>query len=107
MERYYRVGTQEYRVRLYYDLGGVNYFSGKPIERGYHLSVSPVKREDRGNGVVCITMVPTEGVRKMILPVNRKSEKAYQKALLLAEEQEIRNLFDYILGQNYQLEEIS
>jgi len=34
------------KVELYYDLGGMNYFSGSVEGRGIKLSVSPVQRSN-------------------------------------------------------------
>lgn len=100
MKRYHTIDGQEYQIHLYYDLGGY-----RPNDRGYYLSVNPVKRETMTGGFVCVTMVPTDGVKKLVLPVNRKSGKAYQKALKMAESSDIKMLFDY-LGVNYEVEQI-
>ena len=36
------------RVELYYDKGGMNYFTGKTERRGYYLSAVPVTSYNRG-----------------------------------------------------------
>lgn len=106
MKRYCSVGEQEYQIEVYYNLGGMNYFSGRPENRGYYASVSAVKREQLDSGVTMVRTNPRDGVKKLILPVARKSNKAYQQAVLLAEETEINSLFDY-LGVQYNREEIA
>lgn len=75
------------KTEVYYNKGGMNYFSGRAEERGYYLSVSPVKREEIGNIVTeCYTAF--SGVKMLILPVKRQSDKAYQQAVELAKEKE-------------------
>lgn len=38
------------KIELYYDLGGMNYFTGRAENRGYYLSVTPVERGMRDGG---------------------------------------------------------
>jgi len=70
---------------VYYNKGGMNYFSGRTEERGYYLSVSPVERDERGI-IECYTAF--SGVKTLILPVKRQSDKAYQQSVELAKEKE-------------------
>ena len=34
------------RTEVYYNLGGMNYFSGQSMKRGYYLSVTPMELRD-------------------------------------------------------------
>lgn len=75
------------KTQVYYNKGGANHFSGRTEERGYYLSVSPVKRETQGN-IVIESYTAYSGVKMLILPVKRQSDKAYQQAVELAKEKE-------------------
>jgi len=75
------------KTEVYYNKGGMNYFSGRTQERGYYLSVSPIEREERGN-VIIESFTAYSGVKMLILPVKRQSDKAYQQAVELAKEKE-------------------
>ena len=75
------------KTQVYYNKGGANHFSGRTEERGYYLSVSPVKREERDN-IVIESFTAYSGVKMLILPVKRQSDKAYQQAVELAKEKE-------------------
>ena len=70
------------KVRLYYDLGGMNYFTGRAEERGYYLSVTPVYREDRGGCVMESTTAFT-GIKVLLVPVKRQSKKAADEAFAM------------------------
>ena len=62
------------RVSLYYDKGGMNYFSGSMVRRGIYLSVSPVAISNSG-GYKTVRTVPTDGVRICLQELKRKSAK--------------------------------
>jgi len=68
------------KIELYYHLGGTNYFTSTNEERGYYLSISPVKRSIT-NGIIIEEYTAFSGLKKLILPVKKKSEKAYQLAI--------------------------
>ena len=73
------------KVRLYYNLGGMNYFTGRAEDRGYYLSVTPVYREDRG-GCICETFGAFRGTKVCLVRVNRRSKKASDEAFELMKE---------------------
>jgi hypothetical protein len=66
----------ELKIELYYK---------KENERGYYISVSPVKREFQGN-LIIETYTAYSGYKKLILPVKRQSDKGYNLALSEAPE---------------------
>ena len=80
-------GKDQYiKVELYYDLGGMNYFTYKTEPRGYYVSVCPVERRalmdsagrvyGHSEGFTCFSG------RKMLLePCQRKGKGAEQRAL--------------------------
>ena len=86
MKRYEPIAnsTQELKIEVRYNKGGMNYFTSRSEERGYYLSVSPVTRT-QGNGYVSESYVGFSGVKKLILPVARQSEKQLQAAIAAAE----------------------
>jgi len=61
-------------VKMYYNLGGYNYFTGKDVERGYYLSVQPMTYSD-----MVREYVPTDGVYCGVKSTSRFSRKAFQQ----------------------------
>lgn len=74
-KQYEKIDGQDIKVELYYDLGGINYYTGKHKVRGYYISVQPIELTDLG-GYKLVTYSPMEGVYKLVHPVKRKSKKA-------------------------------
>lgn len=68
-------------VRLYYSLGGYSVWHYVEEPRGYYLSVTPAKVEDRVPGVTMIASSPMDGFKTCVLTVPRKSEKAAARAM--------------------------
>lgn len=80
-----RIGNPTHiQLEVYYDLGGINCFSGQPIARGYYISALPVEMADRGNGVISIGFVAGRGVKSLLMEVNRKTDKQLGMACTLA-----------------------
>lgn len=69
------------RVEMYYNIGGMNYFTGRQERRGYYLSISPVTR----NGIM-ESFTAYSGVKFLLKEVSRKSAKAEKQAEDLATE---------------------
>ena len=63
-------------VEVYYDMGGMNYFSGTTSPRGYYVSVIPVTR----NGVT-VSMVMFTGCKKLLMETSRFSAKQFERAV--------------------------
>lgn len=68
-------GYTHLEICLYYSVGGRNVFTGREEQRGYYLSVAPVKRE---RGMISFTAFT--GKKICILPCQRKSEKKKEEA---------------------------
>lgn len=83
------------KIDIYYDLGGMNYFTGKPESRGYYISVSPVYKNGITERYTSFT-----GIKQCIKTVSRKSEKAYAAALESAPEI-LPGLIDLVCAKNY------
>ena len=86
------------KVEVYYNLGGMNYFTYKTEPRGYYLSMSPVERTVR-NGFISEGYTAFSGNKVLLKEVSRKSKKAEQEALKTAES--IKNYYiDKVLEKN-------
>lgn len=62
-------------IEVYYDKGGINYFTYKVERRAYYLSVCPVLQAD---GLVSYTSF--SGTKLLLKEVSRKSAKAEAEA---------------------------
>lgn len=72
--RYYKIKGEQngnepthVRTEVYYDKGGINYFTYKNTERGYYMSVMPVTRK---GGMESYTAF--SGTKKLIVPCKAK-----------------------------------
>lgn len=63
------------KIELYYDLGGVNYFTHRIKPRGYYLSVYPVEHARGFESFTAFT-----GVSECISECKRQSKKAEAEA---------------------------
>lgn len=88
----------ELKIQVYYNKGGLNYFNYKNEERGYYLSVCPVQVERKDNGICIESYTAFSGVKKLVLPVKRQSDKKYNEAVQLAESH-INELKEYVLSK--------
>lgn len=64
------------KIYLLYDIGGMNYFTGRIKKRGYYLTVVPV---EKGNG--CESVTAFSGVIECIEECKRQSKKAEAAAV--------------------------
>lgn len=67
-------------VRIYYDLGGYNFYTHKEKARGYYISVTPVQHTTR-DGVTMETFTAFTGFCDLLQDCTRKSKKAEAAAL--------------------------
>ena len=67
-------GVQVLEVELYYEKGGMNYFSAQNNKRGYYLSVTPITKE---NG--CTSFSLFSGIKKYVQEATRFSEKTMKE----------------------------
>ena len=85
MEFYSKIKTEGFgeathiKVRVYYSLGGKNWFSGKEERRGIYMLVCPVKRIDR-NGYKTESVTALSGVRYLLMELKRASKKKLERA---------------------------
>jgi hypothetical protein len=87
MKQYRHIeGNNHLKIEVYYNKGGMNYFSGNTDKRGYWLSVIKVEREQSPMGYTTESFtVFSGGNRRMFLhEVKRQSDKAYTQAVEIA-----------------------
>lgn len=87
------------KIELYYDLGGMNYFTGRAENRGYYLSVTPVERCVSSYGYTSECYTAFSGIKQLVKGVKRKSQKAEKEAENLAENL-MNKMIDYVCSQN-------
>ena len=61
-----------YEASIYYAKGGMNYFSGQVVQRGYYLSVKPVHRTEYGSSYRMFS-----GLGSLLQTATRFSQKVY------------------------------
>lgn len=93
----FKDGT-ELKINVYYNKGGQNYFTGRTEQRGYYLSVSPVKRERIGN-MITEQYTAFSGTKMLLKAVARQSVKAYDEAVALSEAK-LPELINHVMNQN-------
>ena len=74
---YTTIDGQEYKVSFSYSLGGMNYFTGDRIPRGYHVAVLPVTRKFE-NGWASESSVMSQGLRNCVLEAKAFSAKKFE-----------------------------
>ena len=77
------VAPKEVKIKVDYDLGGFNCWSGKNDGRGYYVYVTPVERKTE-RGFVCESFALMEGFKMFIKGVARRSAKAEAEADAIA-----------------------
>ena len=92
--RYYKVNNNpnvtDLKAEIYYSLGGINYFTSRNEQRGYYMSISPVKRDG-----VCESYTAFTGLKQLVLPVQRKSNKKMIEAITYFEKHILDFMRDY------------
>jgi hypothetical protein len=76
-------GATHLEVSVYYTKGGVNYFSGGTIRRGYYISVKPVTK---GNGTISFELF--SGRKQFLLETARYTAKQFARAVEMAKDVE-------------------
>jgi hypothetical protein len=99
MKKYLKLTNgYELEIEVRYELGGFNLFTYENNERGYYLHVSPVKNVQLKDCVIQ-EYKAFSGIKKLILPVARKSSKKEVEAIELSKNSE-KELIDYVLAKN-------
>jgi len=87
------------KVELYYDLGGMNYFSGSVEGRGIKLSICPVQRSERENGIVVESYTAFSGFKKLLKEMARFNQKTCNTFIL--SETEEQEMIKIVLNHNW------
>ncbi len=74
-------GVNVVEVRVYYALGGYNYFTYRNEPRGYYFSLSPYEVKDGWRSYTAFS-----GVKECILECSRQSRSRFEKAKAMATE---------------------
>ncbi len=82
-------------LKIYYALGGINYFTYKTEKRGYYFSVTPVTIN---NSLISFTAF--SGVKVLLHECTRKSTKSYTIALSKLTLELQQSLINQILGND-------
>lgn len=73
------------KLRMGYNKGGINYFTYKQEDRGFYLSLTPMKIEkhklDDGREYETESYMFGSGYRIPTKPITKKSEKAFKEAI--------------------------
>lgn len=100
MKRYEKIegSNKELKIEVYYDKGGMNYFNSKNEPRGYWLSMRQVEIERTERSIVIESFGLMSGAKMFLKEVKKQSQKAYDEAVLLAEEK-IEELRGHVLAK--------
>lgn len=86
--RYNESYSQDLKITVYYDKGGMNYLNGRVEKRGFYMSVQPVTRKQDSPGIQTESFMVFSGLRMFLLEAKRYSDKKFEEALKIAGEQE-------------------
>lgn len=89
-------------TEIYYDIGGMNYFTSEVEKRGYYFSITPEERSDGFR-----TYTSFSGVKTCILEVARKSKSAYDKAKAMLDKYENEYLQAFCDKKGYTLVDVN
>lgn len=83
-------GINTVEVKVYYSLGGMNYFTYKNEPRGYYFSITPILVENGWRSYNVFS-----GQKTCVLECARQSRKRYEEAKSLLDSLEERYLDDF------------
>ncbi len=87
------------KIQFSYDMGGMNYFQGCTMQRGYYLSVTPVEITRHEHGLQSESSSAFSGTTTCLLEVKRKSPKAEAEAMKLVDSKK-EILIQNVLSKN-------
>lgn len=88
-------------TEIYYDIGGMNYFTSEAEKRGYYFSITPEERNGEFR-----TYTGFSGAKTCILEVKRHSKSAYEKAKAMFDKYENEYLQNFCDKKGYTLIDI-
>jgi hypothetical protein len=96
---------ETYMAQVYYDAGGNSMLTGNHHTRGYYLSVVPIKinRTNNPQDYIWYTVEAWTGLRKLLLQVNRFSNKIFSSMAKLLDNLEndegFKELFNAVIAK--------
>lgn len=90
-------------TEIYYNKGGLNYFTSNNEKRGYYFSIMPEEHTNDGFK----TYTGFSGVKTCILEVTRKSKSAYEKAKAMLDTYENEYLQNFCDEKGYTFVDIN
>lgn len=75
---------KELKIEVFYDKGGINYFTSGTNRRGYYVAVRVVERKT-DNGFTTESFSMFGGLKRFLLEVKKQSKKAYEQAVAMHE----------------------
>lgn len=85
------------KVELYYNKGGMNYFTSNNEERGLYLSASPVALS-KGDRYSTETYSAFSGTKKLVKPMTRFNQKTLDE--FVPDTDDIKTLVIHVLEKN-------
>ncbi|MEA1972389.1 MAG: hypothetical protein U9N34_03720 [Candidatus Cloacimonadota bacterium] len=80
-------------IKIYYDKGGMNYFSTREERRGLYLSVTPIKREGHWTSYRGFS-----GTKMLVKPMKRYSRKQLDN--FEPNQEDIDRILENVLNKN-------
>ncbi|MBY7902375.1 hypothetical protein KW459_15815 [Vibrio fluvialis] len=92
-------GTQSniVRVEVFFNNGGMNYFTYKEESKGLYVSVTPLEITKRG-GSICTSYTGFSGIKSLVKELNRFSQK--QVAECTPDVETVQRLLDHVCQKN-------
>jgi hypothetical protein len=87
------------KLEVKYSKGGTALFTHKIEKRGYYIHISPVFRETDDRGVTFEKYTAFSGYKQNLKEIKRDSEKAYNEAVILANNFQ-NELINLVLSEN-------
>lgn len=91
-------------ISMDYTLGGTNWYNYEEITRGYYLYVTPCRLDNRGD-YQTVSQVLGRGLKMLLKPVARRSKKAEDAAIRMAEERKNELIAAVCERYGYEVEE--
>jgi len=99
--RTYKVESEKANIleaRIYYSLGGINYFTYKVEPRGYYFSLTPYEVRDGWRSFMAFS-----GMKMCVLECSRQSKKRYAEAKAMMDALVDEYLEPYCTGNGIEL----
>ena len=104
MKKYEQIeGTnKELKIEVFYDKGGMNYFTSTVNRRGYYVSARVVEVK-KDNDCVIESFMLFSGLKKLLFEVKRQSEKSYKEACELANNIDLSEMKQKVLSAEFKI----